>query len=345
MSIYDHRTKPAYGNFTVRRSYSRNPHILKWWTPAHDQLITKQIEREQWLWYWGITDEIVATTPPETIQAWQQTDPLCSKYAWYNVLMYFAASRAEVLGLTKGIRKPKWKTCSLCNKRFVEDSLPVPLVRRLGIDHLNFCAPCLRDTVLQGSGSDSLTREQVLAYLRDLSNVLQRVPNQNYGEGIEDLHDLDSQERLAVLQLLERKPTVRRVKELFGSWLNALVEAGVLEDGTRRTSRGTQCIAKDGHVCLSLGEKTIDDFLCSHGISHEKEPLYPERNFRGDFLVSGIFIEYFGLKGDPDYDAKTRLKQRICKKHGIKLISVYPSDLVSLKKLERKLLGGLRQSD
>lgn len=345
MSIYDHRTKPAYGNLAAKRSYSRNPHILKWWTPAHDQLITKQIEREQWLWSCGITDEVVATTPPETIQAWQQTDPLCSKYAWYNVLMNFAASRAEVLAFTKRIRKPKWKTCPLCNKRFVEDSLPVPLVRRLGIDHLSFCAPCLRDTVLQGSGSDSLTGEQVLAYLRDLSNVLQRVPNQNYGEGIEDLHDLDSQERLAVLQLLKRKPTVRCVKELFGSWLNALVEAGLLEDGTRRTSRGTHCVAKDGHVCLSLGEKTIDDFLYSHGIPHEKEPRYPERGFRADFLANGIFIEYFGLKGDPDYDAKTRSKQRICKKHAIKLVSLYPADLVSLKKLERKLLGGLHQSD
>ena len=131
MSIYDRRGKPAYENFAAKRSYSENPHILKWWTPAHDQLMTEQIEREQWLWYWGITDEIVATTPPETIQAWQQTDPLCSKYAWYNVLMYFAASRAEVLGLTKQIREPKWKACPLCNERFVEDSLPGPLVQRL----------------------------------------------------------------------------------------------------------------------------------------------------------------------------------------------------------------------
>lgn len=343
MSIYDRRDKPAYQNFVVKRSYSKNPHILKWWTPAHDQLIANQIEKDQWIWYWGITDEIVAATPPETMQAWQQTDPLCSKYAWNNILLYFAASRAEVLGLTKRIRKPKRKTCPLCNKRFVEDSLPVPLVRRLGIDHLDFCAPCLKDTVLQGSGSESLTKEQVLTYLQDLSNVLQRVPNQNYGEGIEDLHGLDFQERLAVLQLLKRKPTVRRIKEVFGSWLNALVEAGVLEDGTRRTSRGTQCIARDGHVCLSLGEKTIDDFLYSHGIPHEKEPRYPEGNFKGDFSVSGIFIEYFGLKGNPDYDAKTKLKQRICKKHGIELISIYPSDLVTLKKLERKLLGGLHQ--
>jgi hypothetical protein len=343
LSVYDQRDKPAYGNFSAKRSYCKNPHILKWWTSSHDQLIVKQIEKEQWLWYWGITKEIVKITPTETIDAWQQEDPLCSQYAWYNILMYFAASRAQVLGLTKNIRKPQWKTCPLCDKKFVEDSLPVSLVGRLGINHIDFCAPCLSEALFQGSGT--LPREQVLSYLQDLADVLQRVPNQNFGEGIEDLDGLDYQERLALLRVLKGKPTVRRVKELFGSWLKALVEAEVLEDGTRRTSRGTQCLAKDGHVCLSLGEKTIDDFLHSRGIGHEKEPHYPEGNFRADFLVDGVFIEYFGLKGDPEYDAKTRLKQRICKRHGIKLISIYPSDLVSVKRLNRKLLGELPQSN
>lgn len=301
--------------------------------------MVKQIEKYQWLWYWGITEEIIAITPSEILDTWRQEDPLCSKYAWYNMLMYFAASRAQNLGFTKRIKKPEWKVCPLCNQRFVEDSLPGPLIERLGIDHLDFCAPCLSQALFQGS--ETLSREQILHYLRDLSDVLQQVPAQDFGQGTDDLQGLDFQERLALLQVLGRKPTVRCVKTLFGSWLKALIEAGVLEDGARRTSRGTQCLAKDGHVCLSLSEKTIDDLLHSHGITHEKEYPYPERDFRADFLVDGVFIEYFGLTGDPDYDAKTRLKQRICKKHEIRLISVYPSDLVSLKKLQKKLLGGL----
>jgi hypothetical protein len=255
--------------------------------------------------------------------------------------MYFAGSRAEKLGLTEAIRKPKWKTCPLCNNKFVEDSLPYPLVKRLGINQLDFCAPCLSDTLFQGSGNGALSRQDVLAYLRNLADVLQRVPAQNFGEGMNDLDDLSAEERLAVLQVLKRKPTVDRVKELFGSWLKALIEAGVLEDGTRRTGRGTQCLAKDGHVCLSLGEKTMDDFLYARGIPHEKEPHYPEGNLRADFLVNGVFIEYFGLKGDPDYDARMWSKQRLCKKQDIRLISVYPSDLVSSKRLETKLLKAL----
>jgi hypothetical protein len=231
MSIYDQREVPAYPDFNVEPSFCRNSYVLKWWTFEHDQLIARQIEKDRWLWYWGIVDEIVRNTPPETMNAWRQEDPLCPRYAWHNVLMYFAAARAQSLGLTKKIKEPKRKICPLCDKAFVEDSLPVPLVERLGIGHLDFCAPCLRDTVLQGSGSDSLSEEAVLNYLRDLADVLKRVPNQNFGEGVEDLHGYDSEERLAILKVLKGKPTLDRVKELFGSWLEALVEAGVLDDG------------------------------------------------------------------------------------------------------------------
>jgi len=114
-----------------------------------------------------------------------------------------------------------------------------------------------------------------------------------------------------------------------------------LENETRRTGRGIQCLAKDGHVCLSLGEKTIDDTLNTLRIHHEKEGPYPEGHFRADFVVKDVFIEYFGLSGDTTYDERTTLKQEICKKHGIQLISIYAEDLASLKKLKSKLLDGL----
>lgn len=334
MGIYEQRTQPAYRAF-AEESYCRNRHILKWWSPAHDQVLVEQIEKEQWMWYWETPDRIVEITSPETIDAWKNTDPICSKYAWNNILMYFSISRANSLGLTDRIREPIWKICPLCNQRFIEDSLPFPLVKRLGVDHLDFCAPCLSQTIFQGS--DTLSEESALAYIQDLAALLQRVPSQDFGGGIGDLWDLGFEERLALLNLFQQKPTVRRIKELFGSWLGALIAAGVLEDGTRRTSRGTQCLAKDGHVCLSLGEKTIDDFLYAQGVIHEKEPPYPEGNYRADFLVGDVFVEYFGLKGNPDYDAKTRLKKRICKRHGIRLISIYPSELISVKKLSSKL--------
>ena len=344
MSIYDYREKPAYGFFEREPHYSKNRYILKWWTPEHDELLAAQIARWQWVWYWGITDEIVKATPSTTIETWKKTDPLCAKYAWYNILMHFAAARAEQLGLTKAIRRPQEKTCRLCAKRFIEDSLPMPLIERLGIDRLDFCAPCLRDTVLQGSGNDSASKKDILKYLRNLAGLIERVPPQNFGEGMTDLLDLENEERLALLKLLRVKPSIRRVKSVFGSWLNALIQAGILEDGTRKTSRGIQSIAKDGHVCLSLGEKTIDDYLHTRGVHHEKEPRYPEGNYRGDFEVGSTFVEYFGLAGNAEYDAKTKEKIRLCKKHGITLIAIYPQDLISQKKLEGKLSACIVQS-
>jgi hypothetical protein len=337
MSIYDQRDKSAYGILKVDPHYSKNPLILKWWTSLHDQILAEQIVRKQWVWFWDITDEVVKITPTAEIEAWQNVDPLCSQYAWYNVLMYFAMSRAEQLGLTKVIRKPEWKTCPLCNQKFVEDSLPVPLVQRLGIDHLDFCTPCLRDTILQGSGDDTASDTSILEYLQNLASFMGRVPTQNFGEGITDLLEIQPKDRIDFLRLLLRKPTVHRVKTVFGSWLNALIQAGVLEDGTRRTSRGIQSIANDGHVCLSLGEKTIDEFLYAHRVYHEKEPRYPEGNFRGDFKVGEVFIEYFGLVGNPEYDARIKEKARICKKYGIILVAIYPLDLVYRNKIESKL--------
>ncbi len=82
MSIYNQRTKSAYGNFddVVKSQYARNQHILKWWTPEHDQLLTKQIEAEQWNWFWGITDEILSITPKETIDTWRNEDPICARF-------------------------------------------------------------------------------------------------------------------------------------------------------------------------------------------------------------------------------------------------------------------------
>ena len=335
MSMYDNREEPAYGSLKAEPSYSLNPHILRWWNERHDELLSTRISLERWYWFWNITDGILEITPPDEIDTWREEDPNCKRYAWYNVLLYFAVSRADRLGFTKRIRKPKWKVCPLCNHRFIENSLPVPLVERLGIDHLDFCSPCLSQAVFHGS--EKSTKIEVEDYLQDLTEFIQAIPSHAFGQAKGDLDGFDFEQREDLLKILIRKPSVTRVKELYGSWLKALIKAGDLKDGTRRTSRGTQCIAKDGHVCLSLAEKTIDDLLFDNNIDHEKEFRYPGENYRTDFYSNGIFVEYFGLMGDPKYELKVKLKKKLAKKLGIQLISIYPSDIVSGKKLMVKL--------
>jgi hypothetical protein len=95
MSVYNQRDKPAYGaNAGLDTAYGKNPHILKWWTPAHDQLIEQAIQEYQWQWYWHIREKICALTPSEVLETWKRSDPACKSHAWYNVLMYFSSARA-----------------------------------------------------------------------------------------------------------------------------------------------------------------------------------------------------------------------------------------------------------
>jgi hypothetical protein len=129
-----------------------------------------------------------------------------------------------MLGMTARIRKPLWKECPLCGRSFLESSLPSALIVRLGIDGVDFCSPCLSSVVLQGTGNSSMSKEGVLEYFRSLTNTIQQVPHQGYGEGREDLRYMDKDERAKTIGILKNKPTAQRVQKLFGSWRRALVE-------------------------------------------------------------------------------------------------------------------------
>lgn len=166
MSIYEQRDKPSYNFGQVDANYSKNPHILAWWSADHDKLVSSLIDEWQWDWPWHITDVVTKMTSSATIDNWRKVDPVCHTYAWYNVIMYFALSRAQMLGMAVKIRKPLSKECPLCGRRFLESSLPSALIVRLGIDGLDFCSPCLSSVVLQGTGNPSMSKGDVLEYLR-----------------------------------------------------------------------------------------------------------------------------------------------------------------------------------
>jgi hypothetical protein len=328
----------SYYSHDVPLDYANNKFILKWWNETLDESIDELIDKYQWGWSGEVLNIIKKNIDEDTLDAYREEDPLCKLYAWYNIIWNFSIARAMRLGLVAKIRKPLIKKCKLCDSSFVEDSLPFPMLKRLGTNNLDYCKDCLIDIIYPNTGRNNLSKQQIIEYIQKLTSIIKIIPTQGYGEKGE-LAYLDKSELHQTLKLMQKeKPTTHNVKGLFdNSWLKALIEAGVLENNTRRTSRGTQTIAKDGHVCLSLGEKTIDDFLYKNNIKHEREPHYPEGNYRADFLVDDIFIEYFGLKGNIDYDKKIKLKQKLCKKYNIKLISIYPNDLLSINKLRNKL--------
>ncbi|NJN24374.1 MAG: hypothetical protein HC810_08325 [Acaryochloridaceae cyanobacterium RL_2_7] len=132
---------------------------------------------------------------------------------------------------------------------------------------------------------------------------------------------------------------INHVKKKFGSWFKALVETGALPDGVMTTARGIRCLASDGHVCHSLDEQHIDNWLFSQKLPHEREPYYPSHptynptgKRRADWKVRDTFIEYFGLVGNEDYDKKIDEKLLLAQYCNIDLIVIYPSDLHNLDK-------------
>ena len=132
---------------------------------------------------------------------------------------------------------------------------------------------------------------------------------------------------------------IEHVKKKYGTWFQGLAETKALPEGVLTTARGIRCLSNDKHVCHSLDEQRIDNWLFQRGIGHEREPLYPahdelnpsERR-RADWKVGDCFIEYFGLIGDPIYDKKLDEKIQLAEISGINLISLFPEDLESLEK-------------
>ena len=92
-----------------------------------------------------------------------------------------------------------------------------------------------------------------------------------------------------------------------------------------------------GEYVKSFGEKVIADFLFEHDIAYkyERNHWWSGINYRPDFTIfqtpkSGIIIEYFGLKGDTDYDEMSEKKRAYWEsKQSWTLIEFSPYDIVA----------------
>ncbi|WP_199298068.1 UvrD-helicase domain-containing protein [Trichocoleus sp. FACHB-40] len=91
----------------------------------------------------------------------------------------------------------------------------------------------------------------------------------------------------------------------------------------------------DGTYLKSFGEKVIADFLFEHNIKYkyERNFWWNGINYRPDFTIftgdnQGIVIEYFGLEGDPDYDAMSAKKRQYWQNNSNwRLLELSPSSL------------------
>ena len=157
-------------------------------------------------------------------------------------------------------------------------------------------------------------------------------------------------ERVELFKLLAVTPDDFLGKSLFGSAAEYLDAAGLFE-GRIGVQGGYRSIASDRHVCLSMGERTICEYLASNGAPHSKEPFYPKDQdlnpngkFRADFQVGNWFVEYAGRMSVVDYAERMKAKKRLAKTYGIQLLILEPKDLLDLEKKFSKVLFELEDN-
>jgi hypothetical protein len=150
---------------------------------------------------------------------------------------------------------------------------------------------------------------------------------------------------------LKRVPAKRELKQItdscirvFGSWNNAIITAGFQPNRShsQRMYKRINTKALDGHLCDSVSEAIIDNWLSKNHISHKRGVSYPNTHHKADWVVlignKKIFVEYFGLANDsPRYDRAIKEKKKLCRKNKISLIAIYPQDIYPEEFLEKNL--------
>ena len=132
------------------------------------------------------------------------------------------------------------------------------------------------------------------------------------------------------------------------------IKAGLIK-APKETYDNQKYECDNGLIVRSQGERTISDFLFKNNIPHkyEKELNYQEENtdtkkrktksIKPDFYIEGpvkfnnkilqdIYIEFFGLTSNKDYDKTNEYKMRVYKALKTTVIIIYPEDLNNYKK-------------
>lgn len=174
-------------------------------------------------------------------------------------------------------------------------------------NHRKYCSTKCKSEAL------TINRDEIITKIRNFYKKYERIPVKREMWGI-------------------YKPT----RKFFGTWNNAIEAAGFDQNPVLFAKHQ---VANDGHICDSIAEKLIDDYLFEKGISHERNVSYPEGDYTFDFKIGNVFIEYFGLAGEHKrYDELRKIKQRIARKCNLQFVEIYPKDLYPHSKLEEVLI-------
>jgi hypothetical protein len=174
---------------------------------------------------------------------------------------------SRIPGLMANLERPR--ACDMCGASFqIEHDIFAYRAQDWdGVDYFyanlfaQVCPKCFggafRDWGRRGSQKLRLKR------LYEFASFIGKPPTQDFANLLYLFRDAGS--ILEMLTMLRKLRNADGYKAEFGSFFKALVCAGVLPEGSRRLVIGTMVLAEDGHLCFSLPEKAIDDFLFREG--------------------------------------------------------------------------------
>ncbi len=276
---------------------------------------------------------------PSLVRRTRRILPLCNE-CWFWIAEFTELEHLTSVGddLKERVRRlSSPQVCPICHRKFVwlaRGECKTYEVPFLPGRHIEICPQCVA-TAICGDPKNA-DADSCFTKFKRIADLLEVIPDKS-GFVYDDADTLDV--AVEVTQLMQQLPPFEVMARSCGSWFELLLAAGVLPPDARKNSYGVTVKAVDGHQCFSLAEKTIDDLLFRNNIPHEKEPLYPGTAFRADWKISAagrdIYIELFGLDGDPDYAKRKRQKLAIAKKAGMSIIAIERKDLASLKRAFR----------
>lgn len=221
---------------------------------------------------------------------------------------------------------PSTRSCAVCSAphppadEVVAEAFPQALLDTI-------CGDCLAGAHSASSlVDDDYDRDRFFEQVRRLDRLVGRLPvHGGWRREIFRRH-VPLEDLIEAVKIAGDVPRIKCIRERHGSWAAALAEASVAPD-SRENVFGIQSRATDGHMCFSVGELVIDDWLTHHDIPHEREPAYPVGDLRGDFRVGDTIIEFFGMAGVPEYDAIVARKRQVAREHGMDVVELTRQDL------------------
>lgn len=140
-------------------------------------------------------------------------------------------------------------------------------------------------------------------------------------------HDHDLLRELYV----EEQMTQREIAEYFGVTITPIQRQMDQMDVDLRYAgaHGRTYETERGEYVRSSHERQIADWLYENGIDYQYEPNL-DAKMVPDFLVGGVFVEYWGMLNREDYRERMEEKQAMYETMDVELLNLYPDDLDSL---------------